>query len=287
MWAIELNNVSYTYNAGTPLAQTALANISVNIAVGSFTSIIGATGSGKSTLIQLFNGILTPNKGTIKVLGKAITDKKARSQLWRQVGLVFQYPEQQLFEATVYDELAFGLQNLGLNEQEIKARIKTTLKQLALPEQILTKSPFSLSGGIKRRVAIASILAMQPKILVLDEPTAGLEPSFKKKLFAEIKALQKKNNLTVILVTHNMEDAARLSDQVIVLNKGELYCQGTPREVFGREDLIKINLSLPIEVEIMQKLKKRGLPVRTDVCGLDEAANEITKALPPTNTAGD
>ena len=279
MWAIELANVSYTHNAGTPFEQPALTDISLKIPAGSFSSIIGATGSGKSTLIQHFNGILAPAQGSIKVLGSSITTKKARAGLWREVGLVFQYPEQQLFEETVFDEIAFGLKNLGLNEQEIKNRINDVLSQIALPQEILTRSPFALSGGLKRRVAIAAVLAMQPKILVLDEPTAGLEPSFKNKLFAEIKEVQRRQNLTVVLVTHSMEDAARLSDLVIVLNRGKLYAQGTPQQVFSSpQKLNQIGLSVPLEVSVLLQLKKRGLPVKTDVLGLDEAAGEIAKA---------
>ncbi len=279
MWAIELTNVSYTHNAGTPFEQPALTDISLKIRMGSFSSIIGATGSGKSTLIQHLNGVLTPRQGLIKVLGNEITTKKARAGLWREVGLVFQYPEQQLFEETVFDEIAFGLKNLGLNEQEIKSRINDVLSQIALPREILTCSPFALSGGLKRRVAIASVLAMRPKILVLDEPTAGLEPAFKNKLFAEIKEVQRRQNLTVILVTHSMEDAARLSDRIIVLNQGRLYAEGTPQQVFcSPQELKQISLSVPLEVSVLLQLKKRGLPVKTDVIGLEETAGEIAKA---------
>ncbi|MBM7853857.1 energy-coupling factor transport system ATP-binding protein [Desulfohalotomaculum tongense] len=278
MWAIEVENLCYTHSRGTPFEKAALQNVSVKIARGQTAAIIGPTGSGKSTLVQHFNGILAPQKGTVKILGRNAADKAVRTGLWRQVGLVFQYPEQQLFEETVYDDIAFAPKNLGLSKEEIKNRVYRALNDTGLPENILTRSPLSLSGGLKRRVAIAGVLALQPEILVLDEPTAGMDPVSKKQFLNTLKKLQQRNDITIIMVTHSMEDAARLADWVLVLDDGRAVLEGTTREVFKQaHKIISIGLDVPVEVKTMLKLRQRGIPVRSDVLGLDEAVKEIVK----------
>ncbi|MCD5406118.1 MAG: energy-coupling factor transporter ATPase [Desulfotomaculum sp.] len=278
MWAVEVNNLYFTHATGTPFEQPALIDISFKIAVGQTVGIIGPTGSGKSTLIQHFNGLVSAKKGTLKITGRDIAEKKERKQLWSLVGMVFQYPDHQLFAETVYEDIAFGPKNLGLDEQQIKNRVIEALQCLALPESVLELSPLTLSGGMKRRVAIAGVLAMRPQILVLDEPTAGMEPVVKKQFLQNIKRIQNNYQMTVILVTHEMDDVYRIADQLIVLNQGKLMLAGTPQAVFEQaQAIIDAGLALPLEVQIMLKLKQRKLPVRSDVIGLDEAVAEIVK----------
>ncbi|MBO8136854.1 MAG: energy-coupling factor transporter ATPase [Desulfotomaculum sp.] len=278
MWAVEVKSLSYIHSMGTPFAKQALKDVSLNIAQGQIVGIIGPTGSGKSTLVQHFNGLLAPQKGSVNVLGRSTADKAVRMNLWKEVGLVFQYPEQQLFEETVYDDIAFGPKNLGLNEIEVKKRVIKALDDIGLPEEILSRSPQSLSGGMKRRVAIAGILAMQPKILVLDEPTAGLDPAAKSRFLNLIRKLQQSTGITVILVTHSIDDAAELAHWLVVMDRGRIALQGKPKDIFKQpERLIQIGLNVPVEIEVTRKLFEMGIPVRTDVLGLNEAVEEIAR----------
>ncbi|WP_031517160.1 energy-coupling factor transporter ATPase [Desulfofalx alkaliphila] len=287
MWAIELHKVSYTHNASTPFETKALVDISLKIAQGQTVGIIGPTGSGKSTLIQHFNGLLAPQQGTVKVLGLDAADKKIRKQLWRKVGLVFQYPEQQLFEESVYKDIAFGPKNLGLPDSEIEKRVYESIDIVGIDKGLLDMPPLTLSGGMRRRVAIAGVMSMQPQILVLDEPTAGMDPQFKRQFLHTLKKLTAQRNITIIIVTHSMEEAAEITEQLIVLNKGKIEMQGSPREVFKQADrLIEMGLTVPFEVNVMLKLQQRGLDVPNDVLGIDEAVNEILKVKGCLKTGG-
>ncbi|MTI80767.1 MAG: energy-coupling factor transporter ATPase [Firmicutes bacterium] len=280
MWAVEVENLFYTHAPGTPYEHTALKGVSLKVGRGRIAAIIGPTGSGKSTLIQHFNGLLAPQRGSVKIFGKSASDKAVRKSLWKSVGLVFQYPEKQLFEETVYDDIAFGPKNLGLNKQQIQGRVIKALDFTNLSQEILTRSPHVLSGGMKRRTAIAGILAMKPEILVLDEPTAGMDPDTKKSFLANIKKLQQSNTITIIMVTHSMEDAALIADELLVINKGEIILNGTPREIFTQaEQLTNIGLDVPVEVALMIKLQRRGIPVSTSVLGVNEAVAEICRNI--------
>ena len=231
---IAVKDVSYTYMVGTPFEKVALKNISFDVAEGEVLAIAGHTGSGKSTLIQLVAGLIKLTGGEITIDGFNVADKKIR----RLIGIVFQYPEHQLFEETVGKDIAFGLKNFGVNESEISARINEAMRQVGLDENLKDVSPFELSGGQKRRVAIAGILALKPKYLILDEPTAGLDPKAKENLLTEIFGDVKKSGVTIILVSHNMEDIARFANRVIVLAHGEILFTGTPRELFARDEIL-------------------------------------------------
>ncbi|MEG6616926.1 energy-coupling factor transporter ATPase [Peptococcaceae bacterium 1198_IL3148] len=270
--------LSYTHSQGTPFAKRALDDISIAIPAGQFLCIIGTTGSGKTTLVQHFNGLLAPQQGKLQILGVDCGNKKQRLQLWRQVGLVFQYPEHQLFEDTVYNEIAYGLKNLALPHQQIDQRVHRSLDYVGLPPAILEESPLSLSGGLKRRVAIASVLAMQPKILILDEPTAGLEPAAKRTFFNNIKQLQRATQGTIIMITHSMEDAATVADRLVVLDRGKIVMEGTPETVYSRiDELTAIGLTAPVEVQVLKHLKAKGIPVRTNILTPEKAVQEIVK----------
>jgi energy-coupling factor transport system ATP-binding protein len=267
---------------GTPFQSTALKNVSFEIKQGEFVGLIGHTGSGKSTLIQHLNGLLKPTKGQIIVNGLDLSAKSTDLKKIRQkVGLVFQYPEHQLFEENVYREVAFGPRNMGLDEKEVDRRVKKALAMVKLNQkELYDRSPFSLSGGQMRRLAIAGVLAMEPEILILDEPTAGLDPRARDEILQEIKDLHDKLNITVILVSHSMEDIARLVDKLIVMHRGQVALQGTAREVFSQPEILKkIGLDVPQVTELMHKLKERGLKVRTDVLTVEESKQEILKAL--------
>lgn len=280
---IEINNVSYTYMEKTPYEKKALKNISLKINEGDFIAIAGHTGSGKSTLMQHINGLIKPSEGNILVDGININEKKAKSALLarRKVGLVFQYPEQQLFEETVYADIAFGPKNFGLNEAQIEERVKTAMRFVELDyEQYKNKSPFQLSGGQMRRVAIAGIIALNPKYLVLDEPTAGLDPRLKKILLDKIKNLHKKEKLTIIMVSHNMDDIANLADKVAVLNQGELMIYDEPRKVFAKRDILKsAGLLEPEVMQLLQTIKDAGLDVDINALNEKEALQNICNAL--------
>ncbi|MGB9779963.1 energy-coupling factor transporter ATPase [Caldanaerobacter sp.] len=278
---IKVENVSFIYNEGTPYATIALEDVNFEIEDEEFVGIIGHTGSGKSTLIQQLNGLLKPSRGKIYINGIDITDKKVNlKDIRKQVGLVFQYPEYQLFEETVFKDIAFGPSNLGLSEEEIKERVYEAMEIVGISRELANKSPFELSGGQKRRVAIAGILAMRPRILILDEPTAGLDPRGKQEILNKIKEIHDKYRMITILVSHSMEDIARIADKIIVMNKGKIELIGTPREVFREaERLERIGLSVPQITSLARELRKRGVPIPPDVLTIEEAKEYILRYL--------
>lgn len=279
---IELKNVSYTYMPKTAFEHTALQDVSLKIEDGTFTAVAGHTGSGKSTLVQHFNGILQPISGKVFVDGVDISSRtKEALQAKQSVGLVFQYPEHQLFEETVEMDIAFGPKNLGLTAEEIKKRVVEAMEFVQLDyDTFHERSPFKLSGGQKRRAAIAGVIALRPKYLVLDEPTAGLDPVGREALLQRISRLHKKEKLTIILISHNMDDIARFADRVVVLDKGRIVLDNTPAAVFReREILAKAGLGVPQLIGFLDKLKKRGITINTNNISLDEAADGIIKAL--------
>ena len=279
--AIKIEHLTHIYNVDMPFEKKALDDINIHINKGEFVGIIGHTGSGKSTLIQMFNGLLKPTSGDVIINGQNIHDDAInKKEVRRQVGLVFQYPEYQLFEMTVFEDVAFGPKNLGLSEEEIKERVVYACKAVGLDESYYQKSPFELSGGQKRRVAIAGVLAMKPNILILDEPTAGLDPKGRNELFAQLKAMHETLGLTIVLISHSMEDVARYVEKLIVLYKGKKVHEGTPREVFAHgKELEKIGLAMPQIRYIMEALKAKGMDIDTDVLTVEEAAAKITALL--------
>lgn len=280
--SIKITGLSYTYMAGTPYEKTALDGINLEIGEGSFIGIIGHTGSGKSTLIQHLNGLLRPQKGMVEVDGEDIWEKGyKRSKVREKVGLVFQYPEHQIFEETVYRDIAFGPRNIGMGEEDVMKQVKWAMKMVALDFNGLKDvSPFDLSGGQRRRIAIAGVLAMNPKYLVLDEPTAGLDPRGRKQILNHIRSMHQDKGITIILVSHNMDEVARLADKIIVMEKGIISLNGTPEEVFREgERLREKGLALPGITSLMMRLKENGWPVRSNVFTADEAEKEILKVL--------
>ena len=279
--SIILDHVSYIYDAGTGFAKTALDDVSLEIPQGSFVGLIGHTGSGKSTLIQHMNGLLAPHKGHVFFDGKDVNEKgMRRSELCAKVGLVFQYPEHQLFEADVFTDVCFGPKNLGLERKETELRAYEALKQVGLEDDYFYQSPFDLSGGQKRRVAIAGVLAMKPDVLILDEPAAGLDPQGKKEILDLVRDLHEKRGITVILVSHSMEDVAEYVERIVVMHKGRVIMDGRPGEVFSRvKELEQTGLSAPGVTYVMHALKERGFAVRTDVTTLAEARDEILKCV--------
>ena len=279
--SIKIKNLTHIYNEGMPFEKIALQDINIEIQTGEFVGIIGHTGSGKSTLIQMFNGLLKPTKGDVLVNDQNIHEEKANKKEIRQkVGLVFQYPEYQLFEMTVKDDVAFGPKNLGLTEEEVTARVKYALDAVGLDESYYEKSPFELSGGQKRRVAIAGVLAMNPETLILDEPTAGLDPKGRNELFEQLQKMHRELGLTIILISHSMEDVARYVEKLLVLYKGKIAYQGTPREVFANgKKLEEIGLAMPQIRYVMEALKAKGMPVTEDVLTVEEAANMLITYL--------
>jgi energy-coupling factor transport system ATP-binding protein len=276
---IKIENLYYTYMNGGPFEKNALHDINLEIADGEFIGIIGHTGSGKSTLIQHLNGILKPTKGHV-IINNIDTAQKNLKELRQQVGIVFQYPEHQLFEETVKKDISFGLVKQGIVEEEINRMVLSSLKSVGLDESVLEKSPFEISGGQKRRVAIAGVVAMMPKILVLDEPTAGLDPSGRDELFGYIKKLHKDYSMTVILVSHSMEDVAKLADRVIVMNKGTIFMDKPSQEVYAEpEQLEKIGLSAPQITYLMKKLKTIFPDINENVFTVEAASREVIKQL--------
>ena len=269
---IEVRHLTHTYSVGTPFQRDAVHDVSFTVEKGEFLGIIGHTGSGKSTLIQHLNGLLAPTSGEILLSGKNIwaEPKKIRSVRFR-VGLVFQYPEYQLFEETVYKDIAYGPGNMGLDRDEIDRRVRESAALVGLTEDQLEKSPFELSGGQKRRVAIAGVIAMEPKVLILDEPTAGLDPRGREAVLAQIRAYHRKRGTTVILVSHSMEEIACNVDRILVLRGSHVYMDGTPRQVFRRaSDLEEVGLDVPQATKIALALRRMGLDIDTAVYTVDE-----------------
>lgn len=278
---IKLNNVSYVYMQGGPFEKKAIDNISLCINKGEFVGLIGHTGSGKSTLIQLLNGLLKATSGSVIVGGCDLTDKRTKMRDIRfKVGLVMQYPEYQLFEETVYKDIAFGPSNMGLSEEEIKSRVEFAANLVGLGPEILEKSPFELSGGQKRRAAIAGVLSMEPKILILDEPTAGLDPAGRDEILFKIKDMHERMDLTVILVSHSMEDVAKLADRILVMNGGQVEMFDKPQEIFKqRERLEEIGLNVPQITRIADGLRKFGLSIPEGIYTVEDAVYYISKEL--------
>lgn len=279
---IKVSNITHIYSKGLPDESVALDDVSFTIEDGSFTGIIGHTGSGKSTLLQHLNGLLKPDSGHIFVGDTDITEKGSNLlEIRRKVGLVFQYPEYQLFEETVAMDVAFGPKNLGLSDEEVRARTVEALELVGLDaEEFGGKSPFELSGGQKRRVAIAGVVAMRPEVLILDEPTAGLDPKTHKDVLGMINDIHEKQHNITILVSHNMSDVAAMCDHVLVINKGKLVMDGTPEEVFGRADeLNEMGLSAPPAAEFLRRLKDSGVPIGRIPLDVAGAADEIIKVL--------
>ena len=279
--AIVLDHVNHIYEEGTSISFQALTDINLVIPDGQFIGLIGHTGSGKSTLVQHLNGLLAPTSGAIYYNGEDINEKSySRKTLRSKVGLVFQYPEHQLFETDVFTDVCFGPKNLGLDRKEVELRAYAALKQVGLPDECFYQSPFELSGGQKRRAAIAGVLAMKPEVLILDEPTAGLDPKGRDEILDQVAKLREETGMTVILVSHSMEDVARYVDRIIVMNKGQIMFDDVPREVFKHyEELEKVGLAAPQVTYIMHALKSRGLDVDADATTIEEATDEILKAL--------
>ena len=260
---LEVKELKHVYSAGTPFEHIALEGVNIVVHRGEFIGVIGHTGSGKSTLMQHLNGLLKPTSGQILLDGKDIWSDKALTRQARfRVGLVFQYPEYQLFEETVYKDIAFGPGNMGLSKEEIDRRVREAASFVGLTEEQLEVSPFDLSGGQKRRVAIAGVIAMEPELLILDEPTAGLDPSGREEILANIEAYRKAKNATVMMVSHSMNDVARLTDRLIVMNGAHVAMDGKPMEVFTRaEELVEMGLDIPDITRVFLALKQRGMPV--------------------------
>lgn len=278
--SIIVDKLNYIYGDGAHQVH-ALQDISVVIPDGQFLGIIGHTGSGKSTFIQHLNGLLKAGSGSIFYNGEDIYDKDYDiKQLRSKVGLVFQYPEHQLFEAEVFQDVCFGPKNLGLDRKQTELRAFTALRQVGVPEDLFYVSPFELSGGQKRRVAIAGVLAMEPEVLILDEPTAGLDPKGRDELLDQLAKLHKERNMTIILVSHSMEDVANYAERILVLEKGRILFNQTPKEVFShRKELEEIGLGVPQVTCIMQELKNKGFPVTADATTIEEAKTEILRCL--------
>lgn len=289
MSVIRTENLTYTYSQGTPFEKTAVKDVNIEIDEGELVGIIGHTGSGKSTLIQHLNGLIKPTSGKIFIDGADIHDKDIKLRDVRfKVGLVFQYPEYQIFEETVYKDIAFGPTNMGLDEGEIDKRVRETAKLVGIDDSLLNKSPFELSGGQKRRVAIAGVMAMRPKVLILDEPTAGLDPRGREMILGQIKHYHEETGSTVLLVSHSMEDVARFAQKILVMNKGEVFCYDTPPAVFARADEIAaIGLSVPQITKVFSMLRSRGIDIRGDVYTIEFAMKTINEYLAAKGKAGE
>lgn len=279
MAILETQNLTYKYSVGTPFEKVAIEDINISVEKGDFIGIIGHTGSGKSTLVQHLNGLLKPTSGTILLDGKDIhSDKNFTRQARFKVGLCFQYPEYQLFENTVYEDIAFGPKNMKLSKEEIKERVLRAAEFVGVRNDMLQKSPFDLSGGEKRRVAIAGVMAMQPEILILDEPSAGLDPKGRKVISEMIEQYRKNTGSTVIVVSHSMEDVAESADKVLVMNKGKVEYFASVDEVFSNaEHLVEIGLNVPEITKVFLALKKQGYDVRTDIYSVSEAKAELLR----------
>jgi len=279
--SIKINHLTHIYNEGSPYERRALVDINLEVEDGEFIGLIGHTGSGKSTLIQHLNALLVPSSGEVLLNGVNIyKDKTKLTSIRQKVGLVFQYPEHQLFEMTVYKDVAYGPGNLGLPKDEIDKRVRSALEIVGLGEDTFDKSPFELSGGQRRRAAIAGVLAMEPEVLILDEPTAGLDPKGRDEILDAIKVMHDNRKIIVILVSHSMEDVAKLADRIIVLNNGSVALTGTPREVFAKVDeLEKIGLAAPQISYVFSQLDNNGYNVKKDIYTVAEATEELYKFL--------
>ena len=274
---LQVKNLTHIYSAGTPFEHKALDNVNLTVERGEFVALIGHTGSGKSTLIQHLNGLLRPTRGTVLFDGRDIFESKTRLRTVRfHVGLLFQYPEYQLFGETVEEDVAFGPGNMGLDNYEINRRVENSLRLVGLPSDVASRSPFDLSGGQKRRVAIAGVLAMEPDVLILDEPTAGLDPRAHDEILELIRRLHRKRGTTIILVTHSMDDAARMADRLCVMKKGALFLTGKPEEIFQHADTLEQSgLALPQVTQVMQELARRGIAVNPACYTVEQAAQAI------------
>lgn len=278
---IKVCNLSYVYSKGTPFEKKALENINLEIQNNSFVGLIGHTGSGKSTLVQHFNGLLKPDCGEIYIDQKNIWERKSDIYKYRfKVGLVFQYPEHQLFEETVFKDIAFGPKNMGLSSQDIELRVNFATNIVGISDEILDKSPFELSGGQKRKVALAGIISMDPDVLILDEPTAGLDPRSKNLLLENIKSYHKKNNKTIILISHNMDDVVQFCDNIILMNQSRIYLTGCIKDVFSQIDkLQQIGVDLPTVSKIFNLLKNKNYDIKTDITTVEEAVNYLSNLI--------
>ncbi|MFJ5717734.1 energy-coupling factor ABC transporter ATP-binding protein [Neobacillus sp. NPDC093127] len=281
---ISLQHIDYRYQANTPFERLAIEDVSIDIPSGTYMAIIGHTGSGKSTVLQHLNALLQPSNGTVKIGDREIKAQQKNKNLKhvrQKVGIVFQFPEHQLFEETVEKDIIFGPLNFGVSEPVAKQRARQALKQVGLAEEILEKSPFDLSGGQMRRVAIAGVLAMEPDVIVLDEPTAGLDPRGRKEIMDMFYALHKDRNLSTILVTHSMEDAARYADQIVIMQQGKVVNQGTPEEIFSSPiELVKMGLDVPEVVRFQLKLEeKTGMKLGRIYLSIEELSAAVTEAL--------
>ena len=275
---LEVRNLNHIYTAGTPFEHQALKDVSFSVEKGEFIGIIGHTGSGKSTLMQHLNGLLKPTSGDVLLDGKSIWADKATTRQSRfRVGLVFQYPEYQLFEETVYKDIAFGPRNMKLKDDEIDRRVREAARLVGLTEEQLEVSPFDLSGGQKRRVAIAGVIAMEPEVLILDEPTAGLDPVGREAILANIETYRAEKNATIMMVSHSMNDVARLTDRLLVMNGSRLAMDGTPMQVFARaQELLDMGLDIPELTRLFLRLQQMGLPVN-QVYTMDQAVAELKR----------
>ena len=274
---LEVKALTHTYSAGTPFEHKAIDNVDLEVMPGEFLGIIGHTGSGKSTLIQHLNGLLRPTDGQILLDGTDIWERPKEIRKVRfQVGLVFQYPEYQLFEETVYKDISFGPKNMGLEGEEIDCRVRRAAAFAGIDEEMLEKSPFELSGGQKRRVAIAGVIAMEPKVLILDEPTAGLDPRGREAILAQLRSYHKQKGNAVILVSHSMEEIARNVDRIVVMSHSHKLMDGTPEEVFSRADeLLQVGLDVPQVTKVAMELQKRGLLADSSVYTIDELVRRL------------
>lgn len=277
-YILETRGLTHVYGTGTPFERTALDGVDLQIEKGEVLGIIGHTGSGKSTLIQHFNGLLQPTAGEVLLDGRPIWDNKGkcdRSTRFR-VGLVFQYPEYQLFEETIAKDIAFGPTNMGLPQAEIDERVQEAMAFVGLPPELAHHSPFALSGGQKRRVAIAGVIAMRPEVLILDEPTAGLDPVGRDEIFAQIRDYHDKTGATIVFVTHSMEDAARMSSRMLVMNHGKIMLLGAPREVFSHaEEIIAAGLDIPEITKVILELRRRGIPLDPSIFTVEDAVRAL------------
>ena len=278
---LEIQNLSHVYSADTPFERAALRDVSLSIQRGEFVGLIGHTGSGKSTLIQHFNGLLKPTSGRVLFDGENIwKDVKFTREIRFKVGLVFQYPEHQLFEETVYQDISFGPKNMGLSEEEIRARVERAAQFVGITDAELQKSPFDLSGGQKRRAAIAGVIAMEPDVLILDEPTAGLDPRGRESILQNIRDYQAAQHAAVVMVSHSMEEIASNVDRLLVMNHGQNVMNGTPAEVFSHaEELVEMGLAIPKMTQLFLALKRRGVPVDTSVFSVEQARQALRPLL--------